>query len=68
MTSYPQKVGSTNPAGMTITISCCLANNFANDDTVAIDYTQICNSGVSYRSSMLLIAACAVISLLATFL
>eukprot|EP01036_Dinobryon_divergens_P026401 gene26401-35044_t len=63
-------VGNQNPAGMTITISCCLANNFASDDTVAIDYTKICNSalsGVSYRSSMILIA-CAVISLLVAFL
>ena len=26
---------------------CCTANSFPDDDTIAIDYTQICNSGTS---------------------
>jgi hypothetical protein len=35
---------------MTMTASCCLANNFAEDDTVAIDYSQICNSATASRA------------------
>jgi len=47
-------------AGMSITVTCCLANNFANDDTIAIDYTQICNSaptGFTYPSLGMLVGA-----------
>mmetsp|Transcript_31805 Transcript_31805/g.53662 ORF Transcript_31805/g.53662 Transcript_31805/m.53662 type:complete len:175 (-) Transcript_31805:272-796(-) len=37
-------VGGTNPAGMTITTTCCEAKYFDDDDEVAIDYSAICNS------------------------
>jgi hypothetical protein len=33
------------PAGMTITASCCEAEYYENDDTVAVDYSKICNAG-----------------------
>lgn len=43
-----------NPAGMDITISCCLAHNFENDDAVTFDYNDICNSApVSRRYHLL---------------
>jgi hypothetical protein len=33
------------PGGMQIVATCCKANSFPDDDTIAIDYSQICNSG-----------------------
>jgi hypothetical protein len=33
------------PGGMQIVATCCKANSFPDDDTVAIDYSQICNGG-----------------------
>mmetsp|Transcript_19543 Transcript_19543/g.39460 ORF Transcript_19543/g.39460 Transcript_19543/m.39460 type:complete len:163 (-) Transcript_19543:32-520(-) len=38
-----QVTSGINPAGMTITATCCQANNFPDDDSVAVDYTDICN-------------------------
>jgi hypothetical protein len=29
---------------MTVTTTCCSAYNFPSDDTIAIDYADICNS------------------------
>ena len=36
------------PAGMTIYPSCCAAGSFPNDDTIAIDYSKVCNSAHSH--------------------
>lgn len=36
------------PGGMKILATCCKANTFPDDDTVAIDYSKICNSGSRY--------------------
>jgi hypothetical protein len=40
-----------NPAGMTVTATCCKAFEFNDDDTIAIDYNDICNSANSLKSS-----------------
>lgn len=32
------------PAGMKIAVECCKAHKFADDDALAIDMSQICNS------------------------
>lgn len=32
------------PGGMKIVATCCQAHSFPDDDTVAIDYSEICNS------------------------
>jgi hypothetical protein len=41
-----QKVtgNSTEPAGMKIAVECCKASKFADDDALAVDMGQICNS------------------------
>lgn len=40
-----------NPGGITILPTCCLANSFPDDDTLAIDYKMICNAaGASARA------------------
>jgi hypothetical protein len=35
---------SYQPAGMKIAVECCKANKFADDDALAIDMSEICNS------------------------
>lgn len=40
-----QVTAGVNPAGMTMTATCCEAHNFPDDDTVALDFSDICNSG-----------------------
>jgi hypothetical protein len=40
------------PGGMKIVATCCLANTFPTDDTVAIDYTLICNDAMRSRVSL----------------
>lgn len=45
--TVPQQNGQL-PAGMTMKATCCAANDFPSDDTVAIDYEQICNSAPSF--------------------
>jgi hypothetical protein len=42
-----------NPAGMDMRVSCCMAHNFATDDSLAIDYNEICNSASTSASSLL---------------
>ena len=37
---YPQ-VNGQNVGGITVTASCCLAQNFADDDVVPIDYNDV---------------------------
>ncbi len=32
------------PAGMKISVQCCKANKFSDDDALAIDMEEICNS------------------------
>lgn len=32
---------------MTITATCCSAYDFPDDDTIAIDYTKICNTATT---------------------
>ncbi len=32
--------------GIKTTLSCCLADEFEDDDVVAVDYSMICNAGV----------------------
>eukprot|EP00981_Chlorochromonas_danica_P008073 scaffold1962_cov180-Ochromonas_danica.AAC.8 len=44
------QVGGQYPAGMQITATCCDAHDFPDDDAVAIDYNDICNSAPSFRS------------------
>ena len=39
-----QVTSGVNPAGMTITATCCKAHDFPTDDAIAIDYSEICNS------------------------
>lgn len=43
------------PGGMKVTTTCCMANNFPDDDTVAIDFTDICNSASRQGMSGLLV-------------
>ena len=39
------------PAGMRLSVKCCKASKFADDDAVAIDMDEVCNSG--YRMTSL---------------
>mmetsp|Transcript_16632 Transcript_16632/g.17997 ORF Transcript_16632/g.17997 Transcript_16632/m.17997 type:complete len:161 (+) Transcript_16632:186-668(+) len=41
------QVNGQNPGGMTVTVTCCSAYNFPSDDTIALDYSNICNSASS---------------------
>jgi hypothetical protein len=52
-------VNSQNPAGMKIKPKCCLADSFADDDVLAIDYANVCNSaGLSFSYSSVLTGVC----------
>lgn len=37
-------VNGYQPAGMKIAVECCKAHKFADDDALAVDMSQICNS------------------------
>ena len=51
MNNYPVKDSDgQKPAGMKITTTCCKAAKFPTDDTVAIDYADICNAASSSRA------------------
>jgi hypothetical protein len=45
-----QVTQNVNPGGMTMKATCCSAHVFPNDDTVAINYGDICNSAFSMKS------------------
>lgn len=36
---------------MTITASCCKAHDFPDDDAIAIDYSDVCNSAPAGRTA-----------------
>ena len=35
------------PGGLTVKVSCCAAESYANDDAIAVDYSSICNGATS---------------------
>lgn len=47
--NYVVQVNGQKPAGMTMKATCCVAHNFPDDDTAAIDYADICNSAPSSK-------------------
>eukprot|EP01031_Cornospumella_fuschlensis_P034915 gene34915-42281_t len=56
-----ESVPSTLPAGMTMKATCCMANNFPDDDTIALDYKDVCNSASKSSVGMLSTAALIVV-------
>jgi hypothetical protein len=48
---------------MSIKASCCSAYNFPSDDTVALDYDNICNSG----NQMMILSLLSLVVVLASF-
>jgi hypothetical protein len=51
------------PAGMTITVSCCATSSTPNDDAAVIDYASICNSSSRTVAGLSSLVAAVVVSL-----
>lgn len=47
-----QTTSGVNPGGMTVTATCCKAYEFSDDDTIAINYDDICNSANSIHNKL----------------
>lgn len=64
-----QVTSGVNPAGMTITATCCAAYDAPTDDAIAMDYSSICNSAVGniQARSVSMVVAVAVVALGAYF-
>jgi len=69
------QVGGNKIGGMSVTASCCTAEYFDNDDEVAVNYAQICNSASTGSGSagssfmvMLCISITTLLSVCITFL
>jgi hypothetical protein len=61
-------VDSQNPAGMSITATCCKAYDFPTDDAVAIDYSEVCNSAPAGVTALSCTAMALLLSLVALFM
>lgn len=53
-----------NPAGMETRATCCSAYDFPDDDTVAINYEEICNSGSTNKIGIKMVLFNALLCLL----
>lgn len=66
--SLLQVSSGVNPAGMTVTATCCKAYEFSDDDTIAINYDDICNSASSIKMSSTFVVGIATIVALAQYM
>lgn len=60
-------VNGSEPAGMKISVQCCKAHKFADDDALAVDMSQICNSAGRIATSFISMIAVICVTIMLAF-